>query len=291
MKRLIAFLSAAILLVGLVPALAESLELPVGSIQIFENQRITTDLDGDGSDELIGWAMVSGEYEEECLTLTVEAAGGALTYPTDIIYLGQVYLFDLDGDGLREILITGDVASDDYYTWCLQYRGGRLTEVLFPDCDRGENTGGYFTRGYGLITYLGEYGVVELTGSQDMLGTWMASRRVTLDTTGRFEFCDNFMWERAGISYESEADLWEYGALTVKAPTPYIGEHGWEDGILNPGDKLLIYATDKQYEAHFLTPDDVTGILSISPNYEQGWGWLVDGVPEEDCFEYVPYAD
>lgn len=287
MKRLFTVLLALALLAGLIPALAEA--LPADCIELAEGQAASVDLDGDGSAESVSWAMIPGEYED-CLALTVDPGDYARTYPTEIIYGGQVFIQDMDGDGLAEILLTGDIMSDDYYTWCLQYRGGQLVEVLFPDCRRGENTDGYFPEGYGLITRLTD-SYIELTGSQDVLGTWMASRRVSLANPGRFEFCDNYVWERWDYANGDEADLWEYGALTVKSPIPYIGEHGWEDGVLNPGDKLVIYSTDKEYAAHFVTPDGITGILSISPDYERGWGLLVDGVPEEDCFEYIPYAD
>ena len=287
MKRMIATLTALILLAGLVPALAE--ELPEDCIDLAEGHIASVDLDGDGVPEDVSWAMTPGEYDD-MLALTVDPGDYARTYWTDIIYNGQVYIKDLDDDGIPEILMTGDVASDDYYTWCLRYMDGRLTEVLFPDSNRGENTNGYFPQGYGLITRLTDY-YIELSGSQDVLGTWMASRRISLERSGHFEFCDNYVWERAWDPYSDEDNLWEYAALTVRSPVAYTGDHGCADGILEPGDQLLVYATDKQSEALFYTPDDITGILSISPDYERGWGWLVNGVPEEDCFEYIPYAD
>ena len=40
-----------------------------------------------------------------------------------------------------------------------------------------------------------------------------------------------------------------------------------------------------------MTPDGLIGALDISPDYDRGWGWMVNGVGEADCFEYVPYAD
>ena len=284
MKRLLILMLALCLLSGLIAAHAE----PDAHAPIAQGVALAVDLDGDGAEETVCWDMLPCKYDK-CLTVTVTGADGAtVTYDTAILGEGAVYVIDLDGDGASEILMTGDVMSDDYYTWCVQYRGGRLFEVLFPDGNRGENTDGYYKQGYGIITRLTD-DVVELTGSQDVLGTWMASRVVRLDSPGRFEFADNFMWERAADNFDD--DLWEYRALTVKAPIAYVGTHGHDSGTLNPGDRLLVYATDKQSEALFVTPDDVTGILSISRNDEQGWGWLVDGVPEEACFEQVRYAD
>ena len=290
MKRIIAALLVAGMLSLLAPAFAEDISLPGDCIALNEDERAQVDLNGDGAAETGSWAMCPGEYDAY-LVLTVEPAGGApASYWTDILYGGRVYIRDMDGDGLSEILLSGDVMSDDYFTWCLQFRNGALLEVLFPDSNRGENGSGYFTEGYGLITGITE-DVIELTGSQDALGTWMASRRVRLDSPGRFEFCDNDMWERPARAFDDEASLWEYAALTVKSPIAYTGAHGCASGTLEPGDRIVVYATDKQSEALFFTPDDITGILSISVNDGQGWGWLVNGVPEEDCFEYIPYAD
>ena len=57
------------------------------------------------------------------------------------------------------------------------------------------------------------------------------------------------------------------------------------------GDKLVITASDKATRAYFETQDGRQGYLEIAPNAEQGWGWLVNGVSENDVFEIVPYAD
>ena len=40
-----------------------------------------------------------------------------------------------------------------------------------------------------------------------------------------------------------------------------------------------------------MTEDGMEGVLSISENYEAGWGHLVNDIPEEELFEYIPYAD
>ena len=37
--------------------------------------------------------------------------------------------------------------------------------------------------------------------------------------------------------------------------------------------------------------DGVTGVLAIARNYERDCGRLVDGIPEDECFEVIPYAD
>lgn len=282
LKRML--ILALALMLACLPALAETTEPQ----PLEQGVTLTVDLDGDGTEESVLWEMAAGQYEDVLMVTVTGASGARTTYPTDILWGGVVYVVDLNGDGAMEILLSGDVMSDDYFTWCLQYQNGRLVEVLFPDCGRGEVSGAYYKQGYGLITRVGKYSI-ELTGSQDVLGTWMASRRVSLEYPGRFEFCDNFVWERS-FNDESDEDMWEYSALTVSAPIHYYGEHGCEDGILNPGEKIYVYSTDKSV-AHFVTPEDVLGLLLITPNHDRGWGWLVDGIPEDECFNNLLYAD
>ena len=289
MKRTLALLTALCLVLMIPAALAEPGDIAAQTIAA--GASLVIDLDGDGTEETVSWEMAPGAYSDESLNLIVSAADGATQrYATGILWGEGVYVADLNGDGTQEILLSGDVMSDDYYTWCLGWDGKALFEVLFPDSGRGDSGDGYFPQGYGLITGISDGGVVELTGSQDVLGTWMASRMVSLGAHDRFEFCDNYLWERADDGV-SEEDIWAHRALIVSAPIEYAGEHGCEDGILEPGEKVYVYSTDKQSVAHFITPDDTMGILSISHNYERGWGWLVDGIPEDECFQMIPYAD
>ena len=287
MKRILAFILALTMLTGLAAA-AEGAP-PLSGATLPEGVTAAADLDGDGSSERISWTMVPRSEYDSCLTFTAQAAGAALEYATDIMSLGAVYILDLDGDGRLEVLITGDAMSDDYITYCLHYSGGALHEVLFPDCARGDNGDGYHKWGYGLISGI-TGNLVALEGSQDVLGTWMATRMVALTPYERFEFCDSGLWEMK-VSDPAEIDeLWQYRALTVATPIAYAGAGGSASGTLQRGERILVYATDKDSRAWFMTKDGARGVLSLSRNYES-WGWLVDGVPESECFEYVPYAD
>ena len=286
MKRILTLLLALCLLAFALPALAESAGPQPEPLE--ENTVLSVDLDGDGTEEQVSWAMVPGQYDTYSTLTVVPADGKALTYETKLLYASQVYVTDLDGDGRQEILMSGDVMSDDYYTWCLHFDGEALYEVLFPDGERGRNHGGYNKYGYGEITAVGN-GMLVLTGSQDVLGTWFASRTLSLTPYDRFEFNDAGLWMR-NLADAGDDDLWDYAALTTIIELPYEGQDG-ATGILPPGTKLLVYATDKESLARFSTQDGLSGTLAISRNYEQGWGWLVDGVPEDQCFDRVPYAD
>lgn len=287
MKRAIILLLTLCLMLAALPALAEN----ANPAALAEGKYLAIDLDSDGVSETIHWDMVPGEYDEN-LTLTVTFPGGGETsYTTDIIWAGEVYVIDLDEDGVTEILASGDVMSDDYYTWCLRLRDGELYEVLFPDSGRGDNGDGYYKYGYGRITAVENgFNLLNLTGSQDVLGTWFATRTLTLTPYSRFEFHDAGLWFR-NLGDADIDDTWQYAALTVTAKLDYTNLRGEPAGTLEPGDRILVISTDKESFVRFVTPDGYEGVLAISPDYEWGYGWLVNGLAEADCFESLPYAD
>ena len=279
MKR---FILLALILLFSFSALCEA-PLPADSI-------LSIDLDGDGTEESVSWSRIPDDFDEHLVLTVTTPSGETVTYTTGINGEQAVYVTDLDGDGMQELLLTGDVMSDDYYTWCLHYANGAFHEVLFPDVERGDNnTDRYYKYGYGRITTL-EGNRITLTGSQDVLGTWFASRTFALTPWERFEFDDEGLWVRHPGDEKDLEDLWAYAALTVKKALAYVDDQG-NAGLLQPGDRILIYASDKETSAWFTTQDGVSGVLSIVPDYERGWGRMVDGIPEEECFEYMPYAD
>ena len=285
MKRIIAILLTLLLSVAFLPALAEEDAALEGALPA--NTPLTEDLDGDGVSEELSWTMVS-DGSDDVLTLSIDwEEGDTLSYKSDIVNMPVVCVQDLDGDGIFEILISGDVMSDDYYTRCLHLREGALVELLFPDSSRGENTKGYFKEGYGLIAAI-EGDALTLSGSQDMLGTWFATRKVSLTPLYRFEFADDGFWVR-NVDFD-DPEVWDYAALTTKVELPYTAEDG-TDGVLAPGTRLIVTATDKDTVARFTAEDGTTGTLAVDQDYDRGWGNTVNGVPEDDCFELIPYAD
>ena len=289
MKRLLALLMAVAMLGLCAPAMAEG---EAGPERYALAQGATTgiDLDGDGTEESVRWGMTPEDDDEYLEIIVQNADGDTLAYDTDILYGEAVYVADLDGDGRQEILASGDIMSDDYATYCLRYKDGALCEVLFPDAFRGDNTDAYYRYGYGEIVAIGDDGALTLSGSQDVLGTWFGERTVALTPMERFEFADDGRWVRQ-IADLPDADLWDYAALTLKAPLAYSGADGRPAGVLQAGERIMITASDKQSRAEFITEDGRAGALAISTDYERGWGWLVNGVPEDALFESVPYAD
>lgn len=287
MKKLLAMLFAAAL-AATGAGCAEEADVALNNGATLElDQKLECDLDGDGAEERIQLRL-QGVEEEKTLSAFVTAADDTVySYDTDIQWFQGAWVTDLDGDGRMEILISGDLISADYFTWCLHYDPeAGLTPLQFADANRGENTDEYFDSGYGAITAI-DGNRLTMVGTQDVLGTWMAARTFTLKD-GRFELEDGGLWQMQ--SWEDEDEMWEYGCLILTKELPVTLSDGSE-GTLQKGDKLVITQTDKVSIVYFRTRDGREGSFPIEPNLEEGWGSLVGGAPEYDAFESLPYAD
>lgn len=287
MKKLFAIMTAAALAAA-GAGCAEDTDMALNNgAALALDQRLEIDLNGDGEAEQV-LIRLQGPEEEQTVSVFVTASDGAMyTYDTDVMWLSDAWATDLDGDGQMEILISGDEMSDDYFTWCLRFDDeAGLVALEFADANRGENTDGYFDAGYGAVTAI-DGNRLTMVGSQDVLGTWMAARTFTLKD-GRFELEDGGLWKL--LSWEDEEEMWEYGSLTLTAELPVTLSDGSDD-VLREGDQLVITQTDKVSIVYFRTRDGREGSFPIEPNLEEGWGSLVNGVPEYDLFEYLPYAD
>ena len=284
MKKWLVLLAAAALL--FTAAFAEDM-VPVidGVLTLEMDESYELDLDGDGTVEHVCVRMDFFE-DEEAFQLRVETDDAVYTYSTYILYQGVAYAADLDADGAIEVLLCGDEASADFFTWCLKFDPAQgIYPLPFADANRSENTDEYFDMGYGRIDAI-DGNTLTMSGSQDMLGTWWCSREFTL-RDGRFDLDDDGVWH-VMIDMD-DPDVWEYKSLTLvrelKATAP--------DGsaiTLQPGERFVITETDKKYAA-FQTQDGVTGVIVTEPDTENGWGCLIDGISEFDYFEYVPYSD
>lgn len=270
-------------------ALAEDVQLQ-GGCELEPGVQAQMDLDDDGYMETLLWEQSEDEYGQMTDVLRVIGAEGKPTgFTFDSMYGRSMYVLDLDGDGRMEILSDGDWASDDYETTCIRYSGGAFQLIQFPNAARGKVAGDYLMTGYGYIKSFGE-NYMELCGSQDILGTHFGSRWVKLEGN-RFEFADDGLWQ---FEYDfSDPEIWEnWGALNPLQEIPaVIYENGQEvDGAIQPGEKFMVVASDKVSVVHFQTQSGRMGYFSIEPSAD-GWGCLINGIPESELFEMVPYAD
>ena len=81
-------------------------------------------------------------------------------------------------------------------------------------------------------------------------------------------------------------------ALTVKrALTAYSARARKDPGevfTLEPGTRIVPLCSDGQERMWFETDKGKGGVLLLVPDEEDMW--LIDGTPEADCFEELPYS-
>lgn len=259
---------------------------------------------GDAGWGAVEWnkTMIDEYTEGVSLGIATESGSqiGWTMWEKDYLFNVQVWAFDIDADNNTEIFVSGDIASDDYYTFCLRYENGEIIEIPFADVERGSDYEGYTEYGYGMVTGFGD-NTVTLTGSQDVLGTYFGSRTFALKD-GSFETADNGLWVfgryeddgwRSGIDI-ADPEIWEYRALNPVQPiqVAFRSTAGHFFSTLLPGERVIITASDCATVAYFLTEDGREGCFVLEPNPEPyAWGHLINGIPESELFEYLPYAD
>lgn len=284
MKNILAILLSLMILCG--TACAESFILEEENFFPLD-QKMEIDLDSDGEAEKVQLRM-EGVVDEACLRILIEGTDGAMNiYDTWIMYPTACFSMDMDNDGVHEIFLSGDMQSDDYITYCLNYDlESGIIPLTFADVNRGMNTDEFFPEGYGRIVALDGKNIT-LRGSQDVLGTWMADRTFTLKD-GEFVLGDDGLWIMEDITDIEE--IWDYFCLIPVKEVPVVFEDG-SKGTLAVGEKFVISYTDKASVAGFVTMEGKKGSISISENVEEGWGNMIEGVADYEYFEYIPYAD
>lgn len=268
-------------------AMAQGMEPATAGVEIPQDVKVEADLNGDGRNEEVLLKM-EGADGEEVLKLYVFSADGGVESRTMYVYrMMGAFVSDLDGDGVQEIMVSGDIMSDDYCTYAFQYSDeAGLRQLQFTNVERGSVAEGFADYGYGMVTNV-ENGQLTLTGSQDVLGTWMCSRVFALKD-GKFETVDDGLFRMLDLT--EDEDTWEYRALVPTQPISVQFLDGSE-GSIETGEAFLVTASDKESIVYFETKTGKTGSFEIQPDTQNGWGSLIAGRSENDYFEFVPYAD
>ena len=238
------------------------------------------DLDGDGRNErleLTNTPRNGGTHWQ--LTVDGRTAGDAYALDAELISL---WLADLDGDGVTEILFSGDMGSDDYVTCA--WRGDTLEPILFTGETRREHDPSERTAsadGRAVVSY----GTLYLESWSYQLGTYAAVRAYEY-TNGAIGPAHDTLDGFDGWSYLKNS-VW----LTAVKPVPAL----WPDGGEAPlpvGTEILLQGTDGN-RAFFVTRDGRTGAIRLEfQRDEDGYfaGWTVGGEPEDEFFQMLPYA-
>lgn len=233
-----------------------------------EGEMFAFDTDGDGTEEVFSYRLNEDAW-------TTELSAGNLRYT--VIEGAALYgaiLIDLDpADGVWNLIVSVDEASDDYVTLELHPENGALV------------CGGMF---YGLCTL--ENGKLWVSERSDVLGTRFGARTysgVPL-TPDSLWLTEEFIPTAESIARE-RSELIEVGVLLITArelPCTIDGEAV----RLPKGTALWVtgFKADDS-EVSVKLEDGRTALIAIE--CEEEFGYRIAGVPQEEYFENLFYAD
>lgn len=219
----------------------------------------TGDIDGDNKDETISTAA-----DEQGLTiLNIKANGSTTGVTTGIKELGSIRLFDLDGDGVREIYLDGKDANGQSITCAVLYSAGESRPLHLALFD---------SQSYALgVIKDFEDGKLVLDTEMNILGTYKVKSVYTLS--------DNTFAKSSGdIVFDNNTTY----VTTSKSITLSNGS------LLAKGTKLRFTSTDGSSVIHFVTDGGFTGSIPI---VSSGSGWTIGGQPDTSCFTSLPYKN
>ncbi len=257
-------------------------------IDFLEDMQITYDIDGDTVVETVRLIEYQDSYSMDYTLIEIVDNGESIYFGSgdaDMPPFGEVLcLMDVvPGDPYVEIILSGDMMSSDYITHILRYDGKTITPATMVSAYDGEVYTGIFGHFYGMS----EEGNILIDDGVDALGSFWALRDFAHQGDMRFGYAENSTWTRLG-DYGGLWDM-EYGpALTVKLPLP-IYMSGTAPEVLAPGTKIIVTETDRESFVNVVLQNGGWGRIDLE--WKKGeYRAYIAGLPEDDYFEYLPYA-
>jgi len=253
-----------------------------------EDMQITYDIDSDTVVETVKLIEYQDSYGMDYTLIEIVDNGESIYFgngDADMPQFGDVAcLMDvIPGDPYVEIILSGDMMSSDYITHILRYDGKKITPATMVSPYDGQVYTGIFGHFYGM----GEDGSILIDDGVDALGSFWAMRDFVHEGNMRFGYAPGSTWTRLG----DYSDLWdmEYGpALTVKLPLP-IYMSGTAPEVLAPGTKILVTETDRESFVNVVLQKGGWGRIDLEWKKDSYKAYIA-GLPEDDYFEYLPYA-
>lgn len=258
-------------------------EIPYDGITLYGFQSIRTeivrsgeaDLDTDGATETVQLLRIWDQYDQQSFILRIQKGTevfdtgmdeGELSYPPS--FNARIWLADLDADACPEIYFCGDMSSDDYVLNAWSCKSGTPELIPFEDQLFLEAS----------ILSISE-GSLQLESTQDVLGSYEAVRAYVLRDGVLVPLGDAWQIVPANTSYSR---------LSLVRDLPVTLDDGTES-TFGPGTILQVTGTDGKSFVDVITEDGVTGRIAITQPAGD-WQWYINGEPELEYFELVPYA-
>ncbi len=242
-----------------VPA-KETPDAPQPSVlELFLNEQIMVDLNGDGSMTEIAINDVDGK-------LVLSSAQGG--FDNDILiadipagHLTNAY-YVKSADGYPFVVVSYDYISDDFETSVFSFKGFEpnrdLTLPLY-------------------VTRVDEFGF-DAYGYVQAVGTWAASASVyfILDT---IEWRGTYILDQDSVTYTQAKTV-------MNLPVQIWSSGDYVSKVLAPGTVISFVETDGESYISFVLDDGTEGYISFEWNSD--WIELIDGIRAYEYFEELP---
>ncbi len=217
------------------------------------------DIDGDNKEETINTSTDA----QGLVVLNVEASGKTAEVSTGIKEIGSIRLFDLDGDGAKEIYLDGKDADGQAIT-CAAFYSAAETQPLHLAL--------FDSQSYALGTIKDfSDGKLVVDNEMNILGTYKVKNVYTLADK-------SFSKASGDIVFDNNTTY----VTTTKSITLSNGS------LLATGTKLRFTSTDGSSVINFVTDGGFTGSIPIASS---GSGWTISGQPDTSYFTSLPYKN
>ena len=258
-------------------------EIPYDGITLYGFQSIRTeivrsgeaDLDGCGTPETVQLLRIWDQYDQQSFVLRVQKGSDVfdtgfvepdVSYPAS--FNAHIWLADLDANGYPEIYFNGNMNGDQYVLNVWSLKTGTPELILFEDQIFLEAA----------IISVSDTSI-QLESTQNVLGSYSAIRAYALQDGVLMPLGDAWQIVPANTSYSR---------LSVVRDIPVTLDDGTES-VFGPGTVLQVTGTDGKSFVDVITSDGVTGRIAVEQPAGD-WQWYIDGEPDLDYFELVPYA-
>lgn len=217
------------------------------------------DIDGDNKEETIN----TSNDAQGLVVLNVEASGSTAEAATGIKEVSSIRLFDLDGDGAKEIYLDGKDADGQAIT-CAAFYSAAETQPLHLAL--------FDSQSYALGTIKDfSDGKLVVDNEMNILGTYKVKNVYTLADK-------SFSKASGDIVFDNNTTY----VTTTKSITLSNGS------LLATGTKLRFTSTDGSSVINFVTDGGFTGSIPIASS---GSGWTISGQPDTSYFTSLPYKN
>ena len=271
---------------------AVEVEVPfAGNEAMFQTDYIGKASEG-WAEKISPWETVTYEHEENDTSVSYHFDDAADGYDTRNITIEREqggkkkkFTMELYGQPQYGWIVMTDDGHPYLYTEIQSENDWRTMEVFDLKGEEIRHVGTSNDSPHGAL--LNDPDGFYLTRRVDALGTYDAYRKFHVGESG-MPVAENDVYTKVNVcdSKEDEAAL----VSTRELPVTMMEADGSEkEEKLPVGTKYYVRATDLENFVDMELSDGRRCRLAVKKS-DKGWGFEIDGVYEEDCFEFIPYA-